>query len=203
MREAGERHHDNAGGSRKLFVVAEEYTIQIKERHYEKVSPISVPCTRYLFKRLFIWLIGVKYMGFLGTRAGPLADLALIISITSFIILCLGVVYAKKGILLRHFRMTRLAVFLLILAFIWMGPRFIGSLHILISRLTALPILLTVFHVIIGTSALLAGIFLAFDMVIKKTRNPMRTVFLLWILALLLGIATYIVRYILTPLPPR
>ena len=142
-------------------------------------------------------------MGFLGTMAGPLADLALIISIAGFIILCLGVVYAKRGILLTHFKMTRLAVLLLIMAFIWMGPRFIGSFHIIISRLTALPILITVFHAIIGTSALLAGIFLAFDMVIKKTRYPMRTVFILLILALLLGIATYIVRYILTPLPPR
>ena len=102
-------------------------------------------------------------MGFLGTRAGPLADLA----------------------------------------FIWMGPRFIGSFHIIISRLTALPILITLFHAIIGTSVLLAGIFLAFDKVIKKTRYPMRTVFLLWILMLLLGIAIYFVRYILTPLPPR
>jgi len=142
-------------------------------------------------------------MGFLGTRAGPLADLALIISIAGFIILWSGVVYAKRGILLTHFKMTRLAVLLLIMAFIWMGPRFIGSFHIIISRLTALPILITVFHAVIGTSALLAGIFLAFDMVIKKTRYPMRTVFILLILALLLGIATYIVRYILTPLPPR
>jgi NAD/NADP transhydrogenase beta subunit len=142
-------------------------------------------------------------MSFLGTRAGPLADLALIISIAGFIILCLGVVYAKRGILLRHFKMTRLAVLLLIIAFIWMGPRFIGSIHIITSRLTALPILITVFHAVIGISALLTGIFLAFDMVIKKTRYPMRTVFLLWILALFLGIATYIVRYVLTPLPPR
>jgi NAD/NADP transhydrogenase beta subunit len=142
-------------------------------------------------------------MGFLGTRAGPLADLALIISIAGFIILCLGVVYAKRGILLRHFKLTRLAVLLLIIAFIWMGPRFIGSFHIIVYSLTALPILITVFHAVIGTSALLAGIFLEFDMVIKKTHYPMRTVFLLWVLALLLGIATYIVRYILMPLPPR
>ncbi|CAG0988907.1 hypothetical protein METP3_02524 [Methanosarcinales archaeon] len=142
-------------------------------------------------------------MCFLGTRAGPLADLALIISIAGFIILFLGVMYAKRGILLRHFKMTRLAVLLLIIAFIWMDPRFIGSFHIIISRLTALPILITLFHAVIGTSALLAGVFLAFDRVIKKTRYPMRTVFLLWILTLLLGIATYIVRYILTPVPPR
>ncbi len=142
-------------------------------------------------------------MGFLGTRAGPLADLALIISIAGFIIFCLGVVYAKRGILPRHFKMERLAVLLLIIAFIWMGPRFIGSFHIIIFRLTSLTILITVLHAVIGASALLAGIFLAFDRVIKKTRYPMRAVFILWILALLLGIATYIVRYIFTPLPPR
>jgi NAD/NADP transhydrogenase beta subunit len=145
-------------------------------------------------------------MGFLGTRAGPLADLALIISIAGFILLCFGVVYAKRGILLSHFKMAKLAVLLLIIAFIWMGPRFIGSVHIIIARytvLTALPILITVFHAVIGTSALLAGIFLGFDKVIKKTRYPMRTVFLLWILALFLGIVTYIVRYIMTPMPLR
>jgi hypothetical protein len=138
-------------------------------------------------------------MGFLGTRAGPLADLALIISITGFIILCLGVMYAKRGILLRHFKMARLAVILLILAFIWMGPRFIGSYHIIISRLTTLPILITVFHAVFGIFALVAGIFLGLDRLIKKTPFPMRTVFLLWILALLLGIVTYFMRYILTP----
>jgi len=142
-------------------------------------------------------------MGFLGTRAGPLADLALIISIASFIILCLGVVYAKRGILLRHFKMSRITVLLLIIAFLWMVFRFIGSFNIIVSRLTALPIMITVFHVIIGTFALIAGIFFAFDMLIKKTRSPMRIVFLLWILAILLGIITYIVRYILTPLTPR
>ncbi len=109
----------------------------------------------------------------------------------------------KEGFFVRHFKMTRLAVFLLIIAFIWMGPRFIGSIHIIIFRLTSLTILITVFHAVIGISALVAGIFLAFDRSIKKTRNPMRTVFILWTLALLLGIATYIVRYILTPLPPR
>jgi len=74
---------------------------------------------------------------------------------------------------------ARLTVLLLIIALLWMGPRFIGSFHIIISSLTALPILITVFHAVIGTSALLAGIFLGFDIV------------------------TYIVRYILTPLTPR
>jgi integrase len=38
LREAGERHHDNAGGSRKLSAVAAGHTMTIKERHYEKVG---------------------------------------------------------------------------------------------------------------------------------------------------------------------
>lgn len=38
LREAGERHHDNAGGSRKLSAVAAGHTMRIKEEHYEKVG---------------------------------------------------------------------------------------------------------------------------------------------------------------------
>lgn len=38
LREVGERHHDNAAGSRKLSAVAAGHTMQVKERHYEKVG---------------------------------------------------------------------------------------------------------------------------------------------------------------------
>lgn len=38
LREAGERHHDNAGGSRKLSAEGAGHTMQVKERHYEKVG---------------------------------------------------------------------------------------------------------------------------------------------------------------------
>lgn len=37
-RESGERHHDNAGGSRKLSAVAAGHTMEVKEKHYEKVG---------------------------------------------------------------------------------------------------------------------------------------------------------------------
>ncbi|VVB93090.1 Uncharacterised protein [uncultured archaeon] len=142
-------------------------------------------------------------MGFLGTKAGPFADLTLIISIASFIILCLSIVYAKRKILSRHFRMARIAMLLLIIAFTWMAFRFIGGFYSIVSRLTALPSLAVLSHVVIGAPALILGIFLAFDRMINKTRYPMRTVFLLWILALFLGIGVYIVRYILMTFPPR
>jgi integrase len=38
LREAGERHHDNAGGSRKLSAVVADHTMHVKEKHYEKVG---------------------------------------------------------------------------------------------------------------------------------------------------------------------
>ncbi len=38
LREGGERHHDNAGGSRKLSAVAAGHTMEVKQKHYEKVG---------------------------------------------------------------------------------------------------------------------------------------------------------------------
>lgn len=38
LREAGERHHDNAGGSRKISAAAADHTMSVKELHYEKVG---------------------------------------------------------------------------------------------------------------------------------------------------------------------
>jgi integrase len=38
LREAGQRHDDNAGCSRKLFAVAADHTMHVKEKHYEKVG---------------------------------------------------------------------------------------------------------------------------------------------------------------------
>jgi hypothetical protein len=38
MREMGESHHDHEGGSRKLSAVATGHTMQVKEKHYERVG---------------------------------------------------------------------------------------------------------------------------------------------------------------------
>jgi integrase len=46
LREAGERHHDNAGGSRKLSAVAADHTMQVKEKHYVKVGEDIEQITR-------------------------------------------------------------------------------------------------------------------------------------------------------------
>ena len=136
-------------------------------------------------------------MGFLGTRAGPFADMALVIQITGFIILCLGVMYAKRKDFLKHFALERVTVLLAVIAFLWMGSSLLIYFKALIFHLTTVSNLLTVFHVIIGILALLSGIFLAFDRLIKKTGNSMRTMFLLWSAALFLGIAVYMIYYVL------
>jgi uncharacterized membrane protein YozB (DUF420 family) len=135
-------------------------------------------------------------MSFLGTKAGPFADLALVIQITGFVILCLGVIYAKRKDFLKHFTLERVTVLLAVIAFLWMGSSLLINFKALIFHLTTLSNLLTVFHVIFGILALLAGIFLAFDRLIKKTRNSMRTMFLLWSAALFLGIAVYMIYYV-------
>jgi uncharacterized membrane protein YozB (DUF420 family) len=134
-------------------------------------------------------------MSFLSTRAGPFADLALVIQITGFIILCLGVMYVKRKDFLKHFTLERITVLLAVIAFLWMGSSLLINFQALIFHLTALSNLLTVFHVIFGVTALLSGIFLAFDRLIKKTRNSMRTMFLLWSAALVMGIAVYMIYY--------
>ena len=134
-------------------------------------------------------------MSILGTRAGLFADLALILQIAGFVILCLGVISAKKGDFLKHFTAARVTVLLGVMTFLWMGPSLIRNFQALASHLTTLSSLLMIFHVIIGTLALLTGTFFAFDRLIKKTRNHMRTMFILWSAALFLGIVIYTIYY--------
>ena len=49
LREADEQHHDNAGGSRKLSVVAVGHTMAVKEQRYEKVGEeqVNESCRRF------------------------------------------------------------------------------------------------------------------------------------------------------------
>lgn len=127
-------------------------------------------------------------MGFLGTEASLFADMALIIQAVGFIILISGGIHVKKGNLPIHFKLTRTAVLLGVIAFIWMGYSFIKLILLNLD-------LLTVSHAIFGILALSTGILFAFDRLIIKTKTSMRIVFLLWTIALFLGIMFYIKYY--------
>ena len=133
-------------------------------------------------------------MGFLGTVASSFADMTLVFQIAGFIILFSASVYVKRKYLSKHFKLARIAVFLGIVSLIWMGYSLIS--HLLTGALF-LDITgnLLILHAIIGSLALFAGVFFAFDRLIRKTIIPMRIVFLLWTSALFLGIVFYINYY--------
>ncbi len=136
-------------------------------------------------------------MAFLGNAVSSFADLTLLIQIVGFIILLFSVRYAKKRKILNHSKMANNAVILGVLSFIWMGFSFIS--HIPALNFDFFGTLL-IFHSIIGSLALVSGIVFAFNKLIKKTRAPMRSVFLLWGAALFLGVVFYISYYNIVPL---
>lgn len=54
LREAGERHHDSAGGSRKLSALAAGHTMAVKEKHYEKADFEEVHTSMRRFHPAFV-----------------------------------------------------------------------------------------------------------------------------------------------------
>ena len=135
-------------------------------------------------------------MSILGTPAGIFADLTLILQIAAFIILVIGVLHVKKKKFSNHYKMADIAVFLAILTFLWMSFSLINNFKAIIFNITAPTSLVVLIHFTLGLLALLSGLFFVFDRFIKKIRNSMRIVFLLWGAALLLGILLYTMFYL-------
>ncbi|MFA4934559.1 MAG: hypothetical protein WC568_01860 [Candidatus Methanoperedens sp.] len=131
-------------------------------------------------------------MGFPGTEAGLLADMTLVAQTAGFLAIFLGYIYARKKNFLKHDITAKIAVLLGGLSFVWMGFSLVSNFLPLIS-MTFMGLLI-VSHAITGLLALFMGIFLVFNE-IKKTKTPMRVVFLLWAAAMFLGVIVYIVLY--------
>ncbi len=100
-----------------------------------------------------------------------------------------GFIYAKKKNFLKHDKLTKIAVFLGSLAFVWMGYSLIFSFLAFISM--TFKGVLIVSHVIAGLLALFMGISIVLDE-IKKTKNIMRVTFVSWTVAIFFGILLYI-----------
>ncbi len=135
-------------------------------------------------------------MNFPGTYAGLLANLTLIVQTAAFMILLFGVMNAKKMKFSKHFKAADIAVISGILAFLWMGLSLLNNYGAIISHLTSLITMLAIFHAAIGSMALIGGIAFVSNRFIKKTKVPMRIIFLFWALALFLGITLYIMYYV-------
>jgi len=134
-------------------------------------------------------------MSILGTRAGLIADLAIIVQAAAFIILVSGVIYIKKKNYQRHVKLADIAVFFGMLSFLWMGFSLMNNFQALISNISASRNLITIIHIITGLIVLITGISFAANRYIKKFQNNMRMAFLLWAFALFLGFILYIMYY--------
>lgn len=133
---------------------------------------------------------GESVMGFLGTKASMFSDLILIAQIAGFLILFLAFIYARKQNFLKHDKMSRIAILLGSLSFVWMGYSLISNFLALISL--TFKGLLIVSHLIVGLLALFMGIFTVLDE-IKKTKTSMRVIFVSWTGAIFLGAVIYII----------
>lgn len=125
-----------------------------------------------------------------------LADITLIVQIAAFVILLFGIMHVKKKDFSKHFKTADIAVILGITAFLWMGYSFLNNSRAFISNPASPITLLTLFHSVVGSMAILGGSAFVSSRLIKKTLVPMRLVFLVWMLALLLGTAMYITVYV-------
>jgi uncharacterized membrane protein YozB (DUF420 family) len=144
-------------------------------------------------------------MSILGTRAGLISDLNLLLQIIIMIILLTGFFFAKRKIRYdMHGKIMGIAIILNFLSLLFvMVPGTIGGLSSLTSKITQPVILLTVIHKVLGGLAEIFGIvFIATlrpcgSKIGKNTKSLMASTFTLWIIAFLLGIIAYIIFNIL------
>jgi hypothetical protein len=129
-------------------------------------------------------------MGLLGTRASSFSDLVLIAQTAGFLILFLGLIYAKKKKFLKHDKLAKISVLIGSLSFVWMAYSLISNFLALISM--TFRGLLIVSHVVIGLLALFTGIFFVLDE-IQKTKTIMIVTFISWAAAIFLGVLLYII----------
>ena len=144
-------------------------------------------------------------MGLLGTHAGILADLNLIIQLMMLCVLIFGRSRAKGKNFGLHGRMMAVAVVLnaASLATV-MLPSLMLGLGFLVTNSTNPISIITILHAIIGTIAELLGIYLVLKWRFSKTfveciknKRLMNPTIILWITTALLGVILYIGFYII------
>ncbi len=143
--------------------------------------------------------------GILGTRAGLVADINLILQIAILIVLLMGCFQARRRNFSAHGRLMTAAVIANTIAIIAiMNPAFFRILPVAIRNPEAQRPTMLWPHAAIGALAELMGIYIVILMKLETSRPPrlrnikwrMRITLLLWIVALAMGIALYFVRYV-------
>jgi uncharacterized membrane protein YozB (DUF420 family) len=141
----------------------------------------------------------VTMSGLLGTRASVSSDLNLILQILLLALLLIGFVLGKRktgSSLKLHGRLMAVLVALNALAILLiMGPSLFINFGAAVGEVFVIGFPLTLLHHSVGLIAEVLGAVLVF----RKSGNVrrwMRTTFVLWFVALLLGIGFYIVYYL-------
>jgi membrane-associated HD superfamily phosphohydrolase len=143
--------------------------------------------------------------GILGTNANLSQDLTFLSQIAILLILFVGYKYVKEKKFRTHGRLMTIAVILHSITIFWvMIPSFIIYFDILVSNIFTPGVIITWIHAIVGLLAEVFGLFLIIEwrfrpppkMICARRKWMMRPLFLLWTLALILGIAFYSYYYL-------
>ncbi len=145
--------------------------------------------------------------GFLGTRAPLLSDLALVLVTLSAVLLTIGWRLARAGRYGVHRWVQTSAVTLnaLVVALVMLNAFLRNILPGIPGRLAQPVYALTSLHALVGASALLLGVFIVLranglmprPLQFQNYKLFMRTAYVLYLLATLLGIAVYLSTYVL------
>jgi len=134
--------------------------------------------------------------GLLGTRAGLQADLNLIFQVVIFLLLVVGYVFAKRRNMASHGRIMNVVAALNLFSILAvMGPSVVINLFPLLIYYPTIGTT-TLIHALTGGFAAALGTTWGF----RKFRNIkmwMRVTSILWLLGFVLGIANYVLGYVL------
>ncbi len=114
----------------------------------------------------------------------------LILQILILAIILVGGIFAKRKRLIIHERLMIIALILNVLSLLLIMGRSFASIVSLISIEISVVFTVVLVHGIIGSAAEALGIILVFKK-FGNVKNIMRLTFILWIIAMLLGIASY------------
>jgi hypothetical protein len=142
--------------------------------------------------------------GLLGTKAAPLNDIALLLEIVILILIFIGIYYKMNKKYMVHGKIMGVAVVVHIFTILLvMIPSLIRNISLL-SNLFSLGVLVTIVHATAGTLAIVMGVYLVGawrfrappNMNCTKRKHLMYPLLILWISALILGIAFYAIYYL-------
>jgi len=143
--------------------------------------------------------------GIFGTKASLISDLNFIIQIVILFVLLVSVTFKKRGNFKMHGSLMGLAVVLNAISFfLVMGPSFAGSAGFIRREFYSIRALTVLTHAFIGALAEILGIWVVGEWLLRSMetkacvmrKRVMRGIVSLWFIAIILGIAVYVVYYL-------